>query len=240
MQRFFTDVAPSDGNFIISGDDAWHISRSLRMRSGEEISVVCDKKAYKCIIGQITDSDVTAKIISETALGEPTVYIKLFQALPKQDKLETIIQKSVELGVGEIVPVLTKRCIARPEQDKFRKRTDRLKKISEAAAKQSGRGIIPEIRDIISFEKCLEELKDCDIKLICYEKEGGKSLRNIDFSGEKTVGLLIGPEGGFEPSEADEAVSAGADKIWLGDRILRCETAPLAAISVIMALSGNM
>ena len=176
----------------------------------------------------------------ETGSNEPTVFVTLFQALPKQDKLESIIQKSVELGVSEIVPVLTKRCISRPEPQQFNKKIDRMIKISESAAKQSGRGIIPEISGIISFDKCLEEITKCDMPLICYEKDGGVRLSSLDFNGIKTVGILIGPEGGFDQSEAESAVKAGARQIYLGNRILRCETAPLAAVSVIMSLTGNM
>lgn len=241
MPRFFADsTSRFDNIFDISGEDAHHISRSLRMRVGEKISVVSGGKDYFCEIIKITDSDVYAKILCEEASNEPSIYIRLFQAIPKQDKLESVIQKSVELGVSEIIPVLTKRCISRPEPSQFEKKSDRLKKISESAAKQSGRGIIPKVKGIVSLEDCLFEMKKCDLPLMCYEKKGGKHLLDIDFSGVKTVGLLVGSEGGFEPFEADMAVAAGAVPIWLGKRILRCETAPLAAVSVIMALTGNM
>ena len=241
MPRFFADNMEFDGGmFVISGDDARHISRSLRMKTGERIDVVRLGKEYLCEITGITDSEVYAKVISEKNSNEPTIEVSLFQALPKQDKLESIIQKSVELGVHEIIPVLTKRCVARPDNERFGKKSERLRKISEAAAKQSGRGIIPEISGIIGFEECLERLGECDLGLICYEKEGGVSLTEIDFSGVRTVGVLVGPEGGFEPDEAKAAIEHGAKQIWLGPRILRCETAPIAALAVIMALSGNM
>lgn len=241
MARFFlgAEARVGDGFFLV-GDDARHISRSLRMRPGEGISVVCEGRDFLCTIEKITDSTIVAKILSEADSNEPSLFVRLFQALPKQDKLESIIQKSVELGVSEIIPVLTKRCISRPEPEQFTKKSQRLMKISEAAAKQSGRGIIPRISEIISLEECLGELGKCDISLICYEKEGGRSLREIDFSAARSVGILIGPEGGFDPEEAASAVQAGAVPIWLGKRILRCETAPIAAISVVMALSGNM
>ncbi len=240
MARFFVENPALGGAFSIVGSDARHIGRSLRMRVGEQISVVSGGLEHVCILEKISDGEVIARIVSTTDSREPNISLTLFQALPKLDKLENIIQKSVELGASRIVPVLTERCIARPDPEKFLGRLPRLMKISEAAAKQSGRGIIPEITGIIGFEECLKMLADCDLPLFCYEKSGGKRLTEISFSRINSVGLLIGPEGGFSEKEAKSAENAGALQIWLGDRILRCETAPVAAIAIIMSLTGNI
>lgn len=240
MPRFFSEHPPESGNIIISGDDAHHIGRSLRMAVGEEITVCYNLTDYLCRLEKISDTAVIAKVISEEKSREPNISLTLYQALPKTDKLEFIIQKAVELGAVRIVPVMTKRCIARPEKGQFDKKLERLKKISLEAAKQSGRGIIPEVSGIISFEKCLAELSSLDVGLICYERAGGMRLSDINYPVGASVGLLIGSEGGFEPAEADAAADMGIKRVWLGDRILRCETAPLAAISVIMAFSGNI
>ncbi len=240
MPRFFTASPPENNIFSLSGDDYFHISRSLRMRTGEEISVCYGGKNYLCRLSDITSDCAYARIVSELCSGEPSIDVTLFQALPKSDKLEQIIQKSVELGVKNIVPVMTKRCVARPERSQFESRLKRYQKISEAAAKQSGRGIIPEVSGIISFEECISRLKDFDLSLILYEKEGGKRLSRTDFSGASSIALIVGSEGGFERDEAEAANNAGAERIWLGERILRCETAPLAALAVIMSITGNL
>lgn len=239
MPRFFTDTPPTDGNIIITGDDARHIGRSLRMSIGEEITVCFDGTDYHCVLERINDAGVSARVISSDISREPSVSLTLFQAVPKTDKLEFIIQKAVELGAVSIVPVLTKRCVSRPDEQKFEKKLERLEKISLEAAKQSGRGIIPSVSGIISFEKCLCEMSELDVRLMCYEK-GGQRLSRQTFPPGCSIGLLIGSEGGFEPDEAEKAVKSGVTPIWLGDRILRCETAPLAAISIIMNLTDNI
>lgn len=240
MPRFFSDFPPQDGRFIIQNGDYTHISRSLRMRTGDSIVMVFDKKDYVCRLSEITSDTVYADIISENPSKEPSIDVTVFQALPKQDKLELIVQKSVELGASRIVPVQTKFCVAKPDTKRFSQKIERLHKISEAAAKQSGRGIIPEISGIISFEECLNALSDCDMKLFLYEKPVGKRLLELDYSGVRTVGILIGSEGGFSEDEAEAAEKSGCRRIWLGNRILRCETAPICALSVIMAATGNL
>ncbi len=240
MPRFFSDTPPAAGEFFIVGEDANHISRSLRMRVGELITVCCGGVDYACTLKKITETAVAASVLSESPSKEPSVFVTLFQAMPKQDKLEEILQKSVELGAGEIVPVMSRRCVSRPNGERFDKKAERLRKISLSAAKQSGRGIIPEVSGIITFESCLARLPEFDLSLILYEKEGGIRLGEAGLGGAKRIALIVGPEGGFEPDEAEAAVRAGAKRVWLGDRILRCETAPLAALSVIMNLTGNL
>ena len=240
MPRFFTD-AIDENNITITGADAVHIGRSLRMRPGEEITVCCCGTDYSCTIRSITSDTVYLDLISrELCAAEPTVEVTLYQAVPKLDKLETIIQKSVELGVSRIVPVLTRRCVSRPSEKDSVKKLPRLNKISESAAKQSGRGIIPQVMPMISFTEAAEQLQSLDRSVILYEEEGGKPFSQVNFSGVKTIGLLIGSEGGFDKDEADLVCRSGADRVWLGKRILRCETAPITALSILMFLTNNM
>ena len=240
MPRFFTNEI-DENNIVLSGSDANHIGRSLRMRVGEEITVCCAGVDYVCDISSITPDSVYLQLREKhLCAAEPTVRVTLFQAVPKLDKLEFIIQKCVELGVAEVVPVLTRRCISRPDERDFAKKLPRLRKISEEAAKQSGRGIIPEISPIVGYKQALEMMSALDRSLILYEEQGGKSFGEAQLSGAKTIGLLIGSEGGFDREEAEAAVSAGAEQIWLGKRILRCETAPITALSILMFLTNNM
>lgn len=240
MPRFFIPEVSGD-HILVTGGDARHISYSLRMATGDDITFCNSGKDYFCKIESFSEEGVLCKIISsENSKSEPDIFLTLYQALPKGDKFETIIQKSVELGVSRIVPVMTKRCVSRPDDKSFSKKLIRYNKIAEEAAKQSGRGIIPEITPIMDFDKAVKEASENDIPLICYEREGGKRFSEIDFMGKKTVSLIIGSEGGFDASEAENAIDKGIIPIWLGERILRCETAPVAAISIIMNLSGNI
>jgi len=239
MPRFFADEIGE--TIIISGDDAFHISRSLRMKKGDEI-IICDKKGYDytCVIESFPDNSVVCRTIKkEPCLSEPCVNLTIFQAFPKADKFETIIQKSVELGVCKIVPVISARCVSRPDEKSFAKKLERYSKISLEAAKQSGRGIIPEICGIISFKKALEEMKASDIALICYEK-GGERLQNAGILPGKSISVMVGSEGGFEEDEIELAKKEGIIPVGLGKRILRCETAPIAAAAVIMNIAGDI
>ncbi|MDE5861820.1 MAG: 16S rRNA (uracil(1498)-N(3))-methyltransferase [Ruminococcus sp.] len=240
MPRFFTNEINED-NIIITGSDANHIGRSLRMKKGEQLTVCCNGTDYNCIINSITPDTVYLDLVSKNiCASEPSVNVTLFQAVPKTDKLEYIIQKSVELGVSRIVPVLTRRCISRPDEKDFSKKLPRLQKIAEQASKQSGRGIIPEITPIVSYKKALAMMSELDRTVILYEEQGGVSFRDVDFNDVKTIGLVVGSEGGFDPEETDLAVEAGAVRVWLGKRILRCETAPVTAVSILMFLTNNM
>ncbi|MBR1591606.1 MAG: 16S rRNA (uracil(1498)-N(3))-methyltransferase [Ruminococcus sp.] len=240
MPRFFTNEI-DENHIIITGDDARHIGYSLRMKRGEEITVCCCGTDYICSIADITADEVYLSLIrKEICAAEPNIDVTLFQAVPKLDKLEYIIQKSVELGVSRIVPVLTRRCVSRPSEKDFAKKLPRLNKISAQASKQSGRGIIPEVTPVVSYQKSLDMMNKLDRTLILYEEQGGKSFGEIDFSGIKTVGLVIGSEGGFDREEVSAASQNGAQQIWLGKRILRCETAPITALSILMFLTNNM
>lgn len=239
MPRFFLEEVTSD-IIRITGEDANHIGRSLRMRIGDDLTVCSQGRDYFCRITDIKPQEVVLETVS-TALcaAEPTVNVTLYQAVPKSDKLSTIIQKSVELGAVRIVPVLTRRCVARPDKKDFDKKLARLQKISESAAKQSGRGIIPEVMPLMTFDEALENMKKADTAMLFYE-EGGVRFGEVPLENARDIAVFIGSEGGLDPLEAQKAKEAGIYNVWLGNRILRCETAPAAVISILMHLTGNM
>jgi 16S rRNA (uracil1498-N3)-methyltransferase len=230
-----------ENEIVITGEDARHIGRSLRMRTGESLTVCAEGIDYDCEITRITDSEVFLHPVNITpCAAEPTVNVTLYQAVPKQDKLAEIVQKAVELGVTKIVPVLTARCVARPTKADFEKKRDRLQKIAHSAAKQSGRGIIPEVAPLLTWNEALASMQAQDISVMLYEEQGGVRFGEVPLDGAKSIGLFIGSEGGISEEEAAQAVEAGLHRVWLGKRILRCETAPTAAVSVLMYLTGNL
>lgn len=239
MPRFFADENSVSGNVIhIMGADARHISYSLRMRIGDNITFCREGNEMLCRISSITETDVFCDIIETVPSDvEPSVKLTIYQALPKSDKMELIIQKMVELGAYRIVPFISKRCISRPDGKSAAKKHERWQRIAEEAAKQAGRGIIPEVAPIMDMSEALAEC-NTDIKLICYEN-GGSSLSEAGITADKSISVMIGSEGGFERSEVEAAADKGFSPIWLGKRILRCETCPIAVTSVIMNLSGN-
>lgn len=240
MHRFFVDNCNGlSDNIIITGSDVNHIKNVLRIRVGESI-LVSDGNGmdYQCIISDIGDDSVTAKISDVFRnSAELPVKITLFQGMPKSDKLELIIQKAVELGVYEIVPVITKRTVVKIDDKKASKKLERFNSIAQAAGKQSGRGIIPQVKDFMTFKQAIEYAKALDMNIIPYEEaEGLKYSRNVikEIKGKKSLGIFIGPEGGFAKEEVDMAIAMGAKCITLGNRILRTETAGLATLSIIM------
>ena len=240
MPRFFTNKI-DENNITLTGSDAVHVGRSLRMKPGESLTVCCGGIDYNCEISEITSDTVYLSLKEKVVCAaEPNIEVTLFQAVPKMDKLEYIIQKSVELGVSRIVPMLTRRCVSRPDERDFAKKLARLNKIAAEAAKQSGRGIIPQVTPIVSYKKALEMMKELDQNVLLYEEEGGVSFGEADLTGAKTVGLVIGSEGGFDREEAEACTAVGAARVWLGKRILRCETAPITALSILMFLTNNM
>lgn len=240
MPRFFTDqIDEREG--IITGEDASHIAKALRMRPGEEITL-CDKHSndYFGIIESVTPQQVAVSIREKRlCAAEPNIRTALFQAMPKGDKLELIVQKAVELGVSEIYPVLTRRCVARPDQKTFAKKQERYQRIAYEAAKQCGRGIIPIFGPLLSLEQALEQMSAYDKRILFYERSA-QPLRAVMEGDWRSAAILIGSEGGFDPKEAQLAAERGIQEASLGGRILRCETAPLAALSVLMYQSGNL
>lgn len=222
----------------IFGDDAHHIARALRMAVGEKIEV-CDssKTVYTCILERfIEDKEVIAKIESEKSSDtEPLGEVILYQALPKSDKMETIIQKSVECGATRIVPFKSERCIVKIDKKDENKKLDRWQKIAEGGAKQCGRGIIPKISNILTFEEMIKSANECDLTLFCYEAEDGYTIKDAlkSFKGGK-IGIIVGCEGGFSVKEAEKINQSGIKSVGLGKRILRCETASAFALACIV------
>ena len=241
MPRFFEDSF-SPAHPVLTGSHVRHIGFSLRMRPGERLTVNSCGTDYLCEIAEITPDEIALTVLSEeSCAAEPTVQVTLFQALPKADKLEQIIQKAVELGVTEIVPVMTRRCVSRLSAGDFQKKLPRYQKIAQAAAQQSGRGIIPAVAPLHSLEMAAERMASLDVPLVLYESESVRSISFADVrTGAKTYGLTVGSEGGFDPEEIDLLCEKGVQPVWLGPRILRCETAPLTALSVLMFRTDNL
>ncbi len=240
MYHFFvTQEQIGSDSILIKGSDVNHIKNVLRMKTGEEILISNGvDKDYLCKITSISSDEVEAEILSIDEEGtELPVKLYLFQGLPKSDKMELIIQKAVELGVYQVIPVQTKRCVVKLDKKKEETKLKRWNAVAESAAKQSKRIIIPEVKGVMSFKEAMEYAKEFHITVIPYEHAKGmaetKEILGSVTPG-KSVGIFIGPEGGFEDSEVDHAVSSGAKPVTLGKRILRTETAGLAILSVLM------
>lgn len=236
--RFFGENAGETA--LITGTDAVHISRVLRMKTGE-YAIVCDGQGTDCLCRIISAAEkaVELEILDRRpSEGEPTVKLRLFQCMPKSDKMDFIVQKAVELGAVEIIPVISKRCVSRPDEKTAAKKRERWQRIAEEAAKQCGRGRIPGVGDMISFTEAVKS-HGSGTGILFYEC-GGEKLNDLIKPDVSEIDVYIGSEGGFEPAEAELAVSAGIVPATLGTRILRCETAPVAAIAVLMNLTNNM
>lgn len=249
MPRFFVrQDAICENEITLVGEDAHHVARSLRMAVGEEITV-CDMQSneYDCrIVSFNDDKEVRLEIVGvKHAENEPPCRILLFQALPKGDKLDTVIQKAVECGVSEIIPFESEHCIVRVKADAEERKTERRTRIAAEAAKQCGRSVLPEVRRTVSFEEMIELSRTCDLPLFCYEGDGTVPLGEVLSSNRSklvsgaSVAIVIGSEGGFSVREALCAADAGLISVGLGKRILRTETASgfvLACLSLVTEL----
>ena len=250
MPRFFV---PGEGfdekNVNITGDDAWHIARSLRMAVGESITV-CDMQGNEhiCTLLKITDDLVVAKICeSMRSAGEMPFDVVLYQALPKGDKMDLIVQKAVEEGACAIVPFLSERCVSRPDGASLAKKCSRWQRIALEAAKQCGRGRIPKVLEPLTYAQMLADAKQASIGCFCYEGDGTVSLKTAlaqkrdalrsEPAGMQSpsgrIAVVIGSEGGFSEKEAAAAKDAGLTLCGLGRRILRCESASGFALACI-------
>lgn len=239
MPRFFVEN-PSKETIELQGESAKHIVSSLRMEVGDNVTI-CDGRSndYLCTIVSACSNKVVLKVDEcVNNKNEPNININLYQAMPKGSKFEYIIQKSVELGVTSITPVLTKRCISRPNEKSMQKKIVRYNKIAKQAAKQSGRGIVPVVYPMMSFEEAILNMEKSDINILFYECYGEK-LNNIDID-NKNINFMIGSEGGFEIDEVKFAKKEGLVLGSLGNRILRCETAPVCVLSVLMYKTKNL
>lgn len=237
MVRFFLEPSELHSDQPkLTGENAAH-AKVLRLKAGEQV-ILCDGQGSECLC-RIDTADaqqysltVVSRCMSET---EPSVLASVYMAIPKSDKLEHVIQKATELGAYEIVAFPSARCVSRPDEKSLKKKLERWQKIAASAAEQSGRGRIPQVIILNSYAQALERAANADKAIIFYENERATTLHQALQAGEyKTISLLSGPEGGFEEFEIQHAANAGLTVCTLGRRILRCETAPLCALSAVM------
>lgn len=241
MHHFFVEPSQiQDKKIIITGSDVNHIKNVLRMKIGEEIAVSngVDNREYRCGIEEYTEQEVICilRFIKEDGVELPAK-IYLFQGLPKADKMEFVIQKAVELGAYEVIPVAAKRCVVKLDEKKAAAKVNRWQGIAEAAAKQSRRGVIPVVHGVMSMQEAIEYARNMDVKIIPYElAEDMQHTKRIiqSVKPNECVAVFIGPEGGFEESEVQAALAAGIEPVTLGRRILRTETAGLTVLSWLM------
>ena len=242
MTRFFVSPEEMQDEFmVLTGENADH-AKVLRLKNGENI-LVCDGNGKECVC---TVSDVSPGQISlvvqkrQDSLSEPMVKASIYMAFPKADKLEHVIQKATELGAFEIVAFPSARCVSRPDEKSLKKKQERWQKIAASAAEQSGRGRIPEVIVLSSYQEALKRAGESDLAILFYENERATTLKMaIDDKPFQTIILMTGPEGGLDQREVELAKDAGLQICTLGSRILRCETAPLCALSAVMYATGE-
>ena len=242
MTRFFVMHEALDGDqIVLEGENAQH-AKVLRLKAGEEV-LVCDGEGNEClcVVMDTGAKEYTLQVlerrVSQTEAG---VQVSVYMAFPKGDKLEHVIQKATELGAYEIVAFPSSRCVSKPDEKSLKKKLERWQKIAASAAEQSGRGRIPRVLVLGSFKEAVERAVQADKALFFYENERATTLRMALESGTwHTVSLLTGPEGGLEEKEVEQARAAGMAVCTLGKRILRCETAPLCALSAVMYAAGE-
>ena len=242
MARFFVTPEELQGDVLmLTGENAQH-AKVLRLKAGEEV-LVCDGagRECRCEVKDASSGTVELRALEyRDSATEAAVKVSVYMAFPKADKLEHVIQKATELGAYEIVAFPSGRCISKPDDKSLKKKLERWQKIAASAAEQSGRGRIPEVVVLPSFASALERAAKADKALMFYENEHATTLRMALESGSfETVSLLTGPEGGLEEKEVEQARTAGLQICTLGSRILRCETAPLCALSAVMYASGE-
>ena len=242
MTRFFVDPEDLQPDFLVlTGQNAEH-AKVLRLKEGEEV-LICDGQGRECIctVSDVSPGQISLVVNSEhQTTSEPKVKATIYMAFPKADKLEHVIQKATELGVHEIVAFPSARCVSRPDEKSLKKKLERWQKIAASAAEQSGRGRIPNVRVLPGYTQALQDAVKADKAILFYENERATTLRMALEDGQhETISLLTGPEGGFEASEVEKAKDIGFCICTLGSRILRCETAPLCALSAVMYASGE-
>lgn len=237
--RYFIDHIV-DSRAFITGADARHLCQVLRTAPGE-ILTLCDGKGfdYTAKAENVSAEEISLEILSKNLnVSEPSVSVTLYVGYPKWDKLEWIIQKAVELGAVRVVPFFSRYCVAAPKKEE--QKNIRYNRIAYEAAKQSGRGLIPEVSPPLSFKEVLTQLGCYDTVLFCYEAAHSASPLHSRLAGAERIAIVTGAEGGFSGEEAAAAKAVCGESVSLGPRILRCETAPLAALSAVMALTGNL
>ena len=242
MIRFFVTPEEMQPDFLVlTGENAQH-AKVLRLKQGEEV-LVCDGQGTECLcaVSDVSPGQISLVVKSrQESANEAAVKVSVYMAFPKADKLEHVIQKATELGAYEIVAFPSARCISKPDEKSLKKKLERWQKIAASAAEQSGRGRIPEVLTLPSYHAALERAAKADKALLFYENEQATTLKMaLSHSSYTTVSLLTGPEGGLEELEVEKAKDAGLQVCTLGKRILRCETAPLCALSAVMYDAGE-
>ena len=243
MPKFFVSVDETRENFLVlTGENAAH-ARSLRLKAGETVTV-CDGAGQdlQCVVSDVSPGQISLVVRSRAASNaEPAVFCSVYMAYAKADKLEHVIQKATELGAGEIVAFPSSRCVSRPDEKSLGKKLERWQKIAASAAEQSGRGRIPQVLALPSFADAVKRAAGCELALLPYENEHALSLRRaVGEAAFETVSIMTGPEGGFSEDEVRLAQEAGMQICTLGPRILRCETAPLCALSAVLYAAGAL
>jgi len=242
MTRFFVEPADLQPDFLVlTGENAQH-AKVLRIKCGEEV-LICDGQGAEavCTVSDVSPGQVSLVVKKRLeSASEATVKVSVYMAFSKGDKLEHVIQKATELGAYEIVAFPSGRCVSRPDDKSLKNKLERWQKIAASAAEQSGRGVIPKVLALNSFDAAISRAAEADMPILFYENEQATTLRmSLDSKPFTTVALLTGPEGGLEPTEVEKASRAGLRVCTLGKRILRCETAPLCALSAVMYHSGE-
>ena len=242
MARFFVSSEElQETAIVLTGENANH-AKVLRLKNGEEV-LVCDGDGNECVctVGEVCSDQISLIVQSrQIAAAEPKVQVSVYMAFPKADKLEHVIQKATELGAYEIVAFPSARCVSKPDEKSLKKKMERWQKIAASAAQQSGRGRIPAVRVLGSYRDALNDAAKADLAILFYENERATTLRMaLETHNYQRVSLLTGPEGGLEPHEVTMAKDAGLRICTLGRRILRCETAPLCALSAVMYATGE-
>ena len=243
MHRFFADPDRSTDEYVyLTPEDVRHALTVLRLKSGQHIEVILNGNRWEAEIDHIDSREVSAGIIASLPSTEPSLSVTLFQGFPKADKMDLIVQKSTELGVVRIVPLLTDRCVVRPDMKDISRKLDRWKKIAREAGKQSGRCVIPEITEPVTLNSLVNTFRLPEINIVPWEEASGfgpLAFRDR-YPRLSSLGILIGPEGGIESEEISLLKSVGFIPVTLGRRILRTETAGPAALASVMSLYGEM
>ena len=242
MTRFFVTPDELQPDFLIlTGENAQH-AKVLRIKCGEEV-LVCDGQGAEavCTVSDVSPGQVSLVVKKrQDSASEADVKVSVYMAFSKGDKLEHVIQKATELGAYEIIAFPSSRCVSRPDDKSLKNKLERWQKIAASAAEQSGRGVIPKVLALKSYDEAIDRAAQADMPILFYENEQATTLRMaLDSKPFATASLLTGPEGGLEPSEVEKASQAGLQVCTLGKRILRCETAPLCALSAVMYHSGE-
>ncbi len=242
MTRFFVTPEEMQPNFLVlTGENAQH-AKVLRLKNGEEV-LVCDGEGHECLcaVSDVSEGQFSLVVKDRReSESEAPVKVSIYMAFPKGDKLEHVIQKATELGAYEIVAFPSARCVSKPDEKSLRKKVERWQKIAASAAEQSGRGRIPQVSVLGSFREALDRASKADKALMFYENEQATTLRMaMELGSASSISLLTGPEGGLEGKEVELAREKGLQVCTLGKRILRCETAPLCALSAVMYACGE-